>query len=268
MAGNSRRHRPPTEGVAGLSATSADLDNPIDVRDVVKHFRRTVAVDGVTFTVPAGQLCALLGPNGAGKTTMIHILLGLTLPTSGTVRVLGHDVVKDRTAAIKRTNFSASYVKFPWRMTVGEVLRVYCELYEVDDPSRAVDEVTQLFDIGHLTGQLAQTLSSGQETLVGLAKALLNNPKLLFLDEPTASLDPEHAFEIRTILRRVVTERGITVLITSHNMPEIERMADRILFLSKGRLIADATAAELREQFKAADLEEVFLTVARESRTQ
>ncbi|MGH8900534.1 MAG: ABC transporter ATP-binding protein [Egibacteraceae bacterium] len=238
----------------------------IEVIDLVKVFKRHRALDGVTFAIPSGQVCALLGPNGAGKTTTIHTLLGLTTPTSGTVRILGHDVTRARSAALRRTNFMASYGHFPWRMSVREVLRVYAELYEVDSPRTAIADAVEAVGIGDLLGQLNQTLSSGQQTLVALAKALLNRPAVLFLDEPTASLDPEHATQIREVLREVVTRQQTTVLVTSHNMPEIERLADRVLFLSQGRLLADGTVADLRDRFRAADLEEVFLQVAKHGR--
>jgi ABC-2 type transport system ATP-binding protein len=213
--------------------------------------------------VPAGQVFGLLGPNGAGKTTTMHVLLGLMLPTSGRVWLLGHDVVADRSAALRDTNFTASYAAFPGRLTVREILRVYGELYEVDDPPRAIAEAAELVGVTPLLGTVARGLSSGQQTLVGLAKALLNRPRLLLLDEPTASLDPVNANEVRQVLRRVAAERGMSIFITSHNMVEVERLATRILFLSAGRLVADATAAELRQRFAAADLEEVFLQVAR-----
>ncbi|MGH8898170.1 MAG: ABC transporter ATP-binding protein [Egibacteraceae bacterium] len=238
----------------------------IEVVDLVKVFKRHRALDGVTFAVPPGQVCALLGPNGAGKTTTIHALLGLVTPTSGVVRVLGHDVTSARSAALRRTNFMASYCHFSWRMSVREVLRVYAEIYEVDAPRATIAEVVETVGIGDLLGRLCQTLSSGQQTLVSLAKSLLNRPAVLFLDEPTASLDPEHAVRVRTVLRDVASRQGMSVLVTSHNMPEIERLADRVLFLSRGRLLADATVADLRDQFGATDLEEVFLQVAKQGR--
>lgn len=242
------------------------MTTAIEVVDLTKDFDRTLAVSGVSFSVPAGQVCALLGPNGAGKTTTLHMLLGLVEPSSGSIRVLGRDVVKERSAAVRRTNFMASYVAFPWRMRVREMLRVYAELYEVDDPRAAIDEVTELVGIGSLLDRLPQTMSSGQQTMVGLAKSLLNRPSLLFLDEPTSSLDPENAVDLRQVIRGIADESGMTVLITSHNMLEVERLADRILFMAHGSLVADATSAELREQFGAADLEEVFLAVAKHAR--
>lgn len=245
---------------------SANPKPAIEVIDLVKDFAGRRAVDNISFDVPRGQICALLGPNGAGKTTTIQVLLGLTLPTSGRALVLGHDIVEDRTAAVVQTNFMASYVAFPWRLKVYELLRVYAELYSVPNPKAAIEEVVEVFALQDLMKRQSQTMSSGQQTIVGLAKALMTDPALLFLDEPTASLDPEHAFEVRQALTGVAREKGMTIFITSHNMPEIERMADRILFLSKGSIVADATADELRERFKAADLEEVFLQVAREGR--
>ncbi|HLG01296.1 MAG TPA: ABC transporter ATP-binding protein [Acidimicrobiia bacterium] len=238
----------------------------IEVVDLVKDFAGALALDGVSFAVPRGQVCALLGPNGAGKTTTIHILLGLTLPTAGTARILGHDVTRERSLALRRTNFTASYVQLPARLRVHEILRIFAEYYEVDDAKGAVEEAITLFRIEHLRHQRAQLLSSGQQTLVGLAKAFVNRPEVLFLDEPTASLDPEHAFEVRNTLRRVASDQGMTILITSHNMVEIERIADRVLLISNGRLVADASPAQLRDEYQAADLEEVFLTVARQGR--
>ncbi len=238
----------------------------IRVEGLRKAFRGTVAVDGISFEVPRGQVCALLGPNGAGKTTTIQCTLGLTLPDEGTIEVLGHDVVTDRSVAIARTNFAASYTAFPWRMRIREILRVYAGLYSVADPARAIARVMELFGLDGLGNQPFQSLSSGQQTLVGLAKALINEPELLILDEPTASLDPENAFEARGVLERTAAETGMTIFITSHNMREIERIADRVLFLANGRIVADAAPAALREQFAAGDLEEVFLTVAREGR--
>jgi ABC-2 type transport system ATP-binding protein len=246
---------------------SSHLGAPaVEVRDLVQNFDGMRALDGITFSVPPGQVCGLLGPNGAGKTTTIHILLGLTLPTSGSATVLGHDIVTDRSRALARTAFTASYVELPARLHVVEILRVFAEYYEVERPKEAVEEVIDLFRIRHLREQRAQLLSSGQKTLVGLAKAFVNRPDVLFLDEPTASLDPEHASEVRGILRRVATEWGMTILITSHNMVEIERIADRVLLISNGRVAADASPEELRAHYEAADLEEVFLRVARESR--
>jgi len=251
--------------VSGETSTvEPDVTEPhaIEVVEVVKEFGARRVIDGLTFTVPRGQVCALLGPNGAGKTTTIHMLLGLTLPTSGSIRILGHDIVDDRSAALARTNFTASYVALPWRLRVRELLRVYAELYEVPDPKAAIAEVADLLAIRDYLDRPGMSLSTGQQTVVLLAKALVNRPEVLFLDEPTASLDPERAVVVRRILRKVADERGMTILITSHNMIEVERLADRILFVAGGRVAADSTAAELRARFGADNLEEVYLKVA------
>ena len=236
------------------------------VEALTKRFKAQEAVRGISFAVPRGQVCALLGPNGAGKTTTIHMLLGLTLPTSGSATVLGHDIVKARSKAIARTNFMASYIELPYRVTVREALRVNAELYEVAQPKAAVERMIELFGLAAMASKHYASLSSGQKTMVCLAKSLVNDPELLFLDEPTASLDPENAQAARDILRRVATEQGMTILITSHNMVEIERIADRVLIMADGRIVADDTANALRDQFGKDDLEQVFLHVAKESR--
>jgi len=234
----------------------------LDVRDLVKRFGDREVIRGISFSVPVGQVCALLGPNGAGKTTTLHMLLGLTLPTSGTISISGHDLTRERSVALARTNFTASYVQLSWRMRVRELLRVYCALYEVPDPDRAIAEVAELLDLGPHLNRPGSALSTGQQTMVLLAKALVNRPELLFLDEPTASLDPERSVAVRRVLRDVVDERGMTVLITSHNMIEIERLADRILFLADGVIAHDATAAELVARYGAENLEDVYIKVA------
>jgi len=249
-----------------MPGTAPRATPAIEVRDLVKRFRDVTAVNGISFSVPAGQVCALLGHNGAGKTTTLQILLGLTLPTSGTCRILGHDIVTDRVAALERTNFSASYTDFPARLSVREMLRVYAMLYAVPDAAAAVEEVIELFDLDALADRQYRTLSSGQATLAGLAKSVINRPRVLFLDEPTAMLDPEHAHDTRIVLRRLATEWGTTVLITSHNMREVERLADRVLFLSNGSLIADEDPEQLTGRYQAADLEEVFIRLAKEAR--
>ena len=233
------------------------------VRDLVKRFGDREVIRGVSFDVPTGQVCALLGPNGAGKTTTMHMLLGLTLPTSGTISISGHDLVHERSAALARTNFTASYVQLSWRMRVRELLRVFCELYDVADPETAITEIADLLDLRPHLDRPGSSLSTGQQTMVLLAKALVNRPELLFLDEPTASLDPERSVAVRRILREVVDHRGMTVLITSHNMIEIERLADRILFLADGRIAHDATAAELVDHYGAENLEDVYVKVAK-----
>jgi ABC-2 type transport system ATP-binding protein len=245
------------------------MADAIVVRDLVKRFgsgaEEREVIHGINFAIPRGQVCALLGPNGAGKTTTMQMLLGLTRPTSGSIEILGIDLVADRTAALARTNFAASYVSLPGRQKVRQALRVFAELYEVPDPKIAIEEVIELLGITAFADTFCSNLSSGQQTLVLLAKALVNRPAVLFLDEPSAALDPERAVKIRTVLRHVADTHGMTVLITSHNMVEVERLADRVLFIAAGRVVHDATASQLIELFGAENLEDVFLAVAGES---
>ncbi len=244
-------------------AVEMDSDVPVlEVQDLTKRFRTTLAVDGVSFSVRAGETVGILGPNGAGKTTTIHMILGLTTPTAGSVRILGRDPHADR-GALQNVGFSATYVSFPQTLTVRENLKVYALLYEVPDARGRIDHLLERLGVSHLADKPTRALSSGQATMVHLAKSLLHSPRLLLLDEPTASLDPDAADRARRQIREIAREEGITQLITSHNMREVERLCDRILFLSAGRLIAQGTSAELSDRFRAADLEEVFLKVAR-----
>lgn len=248
-----------------MAVTNAASTPALVVRDLVKRFGDATVIHGLSFEVPRGQVCALLGPNGAGKTTTLQILLGLTLPTSGTIEILGVDLTKHRSVALARTNFAASYISLPGRMRVREALRFYAELYGVRDVRQAIDDVVELLGIDAFLKTPCSNLSSGQQTLVLLAKALINAPELLFLDEPSAALDPERAVQIRKVLRRVADERGMSVLITSHNMVEVERLADRVLFLANGSLLQDATAEQLIDLYAVDNLEDVFLAVAAQS---
>ncbi|GIF71304.1 ABC transporter ATP-binding protein [Asanoa siamensis] len=228
-----------------------------------KRFGPVEAVDGVSFTVGAGEAVALLGPNGAGKTTTLHMVLGLTRPDSGTVEMFGHDMTRDRARALARANFAASYLHLPAVLRVEEVLTVYAHLYALRRPAVRVAEMLELLEIGHLRRQRFARLSSGQQTRVLLAKALLNDPGLLILDEPTANLDPDAADRIRRLLAEQAARSGRAMLITSHNMREVERMCDRVHFVSGGRIVATGSAAELAGAYGVDDLEAVFLRVAR-----
>ena len=233
---------------------------------MIKDFGEKRVIHGIDLDVPRGQVCALLGPNGAGKTTTIQMLLGLTLPTSGTIEILGVDLVRERSRALGPTNFAASYVSLPGRLRVKEALRVYADLYGVKDAKSAIAEVASLLRIGDFLAKTCASLSTGQQTLVLLAKALVNRPEVLFLDEPTASLDPERSVLIRRVLRDVADARGMTILITSHNMVEVEKLADRIVFIADGLVVHDGDAASLIARYAADDLEEVFVKVAAEAR--
>jgi ABC-2 type transport system ATP-binding protein len=235
----------------------------LDVRDVVKRFGPVTAVDGVSFQVGPGEVVGLLGPNGAGKTTTLHMVLGLVTADAGEVRLFGEPLAARRSALLGRLNFAAGYVNLPGVLTVEENLRVFARLYGVDDIPARVEELVAQLDLGELRRRPLRLLSSGQQTRVQLAKALINRPELLVLDEPTASLDPDVGDRVRALLLRLARESGRAMLITSHNMREIERMCDRIHFMAGGRIVATGSAAELAGQYGVDDLEGVFLRVAR-----
>lgn len=234
---------------------------------VVEHLRKefdgTVAVADLSFSVQRGEIVGLLGANGAGKTTTIQVLLGLTTPTSGTVRIFGRDFERNRVAILQRCNFSSAYTGLPSNLKVWENLLIFSKLYEVPDYRRKTDELLALFEIAHLKKKITGHLSSGESTRVNLCKALLNDPELLLLDEPTASLDPNIADKVRKLLRRIQRERGITMIYTSHNMRDVEEVCDRVLFLHRGRIIAAGSPQQVVENFRQTSLEEVFIQVAR-----
>jgi ABC-2 type transport system ATP-binding protein len=232
----------------------------IEARGLIKIYGGVTAVDGLDLLVEEGDVVGLLGPNGAGKTTTLMMLLGITTPDAGTIRLLGHPLPKERVEAVARTNFTASYVGVPDRIRVREVLDVFAGIYGV--PRTRIHDVIELFGLEPFERRFATQLSSGQKTLLGLAKAMLNEPELLILDEPTASLDPEVATRIRSILMNVHSERRFTLLITSHNMSEIERLCRRVVFVGKGRVVADGSPAEIVSLYGATDLEGTFLTIA------
>jgi ABC-2 type transport system ATP-binding protein len=236
----------------------------IEATNLTKSFRGAPAVDGLDLFVEEGDVVALLGPNGAGKTTTLMMLLGITEPDEGTVRLLGHRLPQERTAALQETNFTASYISLPQEMRIRHFLWIYADIYGV--PRSRVEEVVDLLGIGDLMKRQTDRVSSGQRTLIGLAKALLNRPRLLVLDEPTASLDPEVAAGIRHLLLSLHEQEEFTLLITSHNMAEIERLCRRVVFIAHGRIVADGAPGEIAARYGAEDLESTFLSIAAESR--
>ncbi|WP_214102760.1 ABC transporter ATP-binding protein [Acrocarpospora catenulata] len=236
----------------------------LEATSLAKRFGPVQAVADVSLTVRQGEIAGLLGPNGAGKSTTLHMLLGLVTPDSGTIRMFGLDLARHRTEVLSQVNFSASYLGLPGVLHVREVLDSFARMYGLRQPRERVDEIVELLEIGPLLRRKVIELSSGQQTRIQLAKALLNDPRLLILDEPTAALDPDAGDRIRGLLVRVARESGKALLITSHNMREVERMCDRIHFISGGRIVATGTAAELASDFGVEDLEEVFLKVARQ----
>ncbi len=238
------------------------------VERLVKRYRPDAppAVDGLDFTMPRGATWGLLGGNGAGKTTTIAMLLGLMVPTSGRITALGHDMAKDRFAALARMNFSSPYVALPHRLTVAENLRVYCHLYGVPQARRRIAELAEQLDLTALLQRPAGELSAGQKTRVALAKALVNRPELLLLDEPTASLDPDTGDWVRSWLERYRAETGCAILLASHNMAEVERLCGHVMMLKTGRVVDQGSPAELLARYRRDDLEDVFLDIVRDRR--
>ncbi|WP_041794650.1 ABC transporter ATP-binding protein [Pararhodospirillum photometricum] len=221
------------------------------------------AVDALTFTIARDRVVGLLGGNGAGKTTTLSMLLGLLLPSSGEARVLGIDMARDRHRALPFMNFSSPYVDLPHRLTVRENLTVYAHLYGLRHPAAALKARARDLDLEDLLDRPAGELSAGQKTRVALAKALLNDPQVLLLDEPTASLDPDTGDWVRTTLETWRRRTGATVLLASHNMEEVERLCDDVLIMKDSRLVEQGSPAELRERYGRDRLEQVFLDIAR-----
>ncbi len=235
----------------------------IDVRNLTRRFGKVVAVDNVSFSVPPGSVTGLLGANGAGKTTTIAMLLGLLLPTSGTITVLGEDMLRHRYRVLGRMNFSSPYFDLPQRLTVRQNLTVYARLYGVRRVGERLGTLAGELDLEPLMDRSFRGLSAGQKTRVLMAKAMINEPELLLLDEPTASLDPESADRIRGYLERFRDRTGGTILMASHNMPEVERLCDHVLIMQRGRIVDRGAPADLVAKHGRQTLEQVFLDIAR-----
>jgi ABC-2 type transport system ATP-binding protein len=235
----------------------------IQVADLTKRFGKAVAVDGISFSIADGSATALLGPNGAGKTTTLAMLLGLMTPSSGSIRVLGTDMLRQRYQVLGRMNYASPYIDLPQRLTVRENLNVYGRLYGVRNLRKRIKTLTEELDLTRFMERPYREMSAGQRTRVALAKALLNEPEVLLLDEPTASLDPDTADRIRGLLEAYRRRTGATLLLASHNMPEVERLCDRVMMLRSGRIVDDGTPDGLASRYGRRNLEEVFLDVAR-----
>ena len=230
---------------------------------LTKRYGKTLAVDAIDFSVREGETVGLLGGNGAGKTTTIAMLLGLLIPTAGRIVILGHDMARDRFSALAKMNFSSPYVSLPSRLTVAENLRVYCHLYNVRRTDLRIAELADDLDLHDLLARRAGQLSAGQRTRVALAKSLINRPRVLLLDEPTASLDPDTGDLVRSWLERYRAESGCTILLASHNMAEVERLCSNVLMMKQGRIVDRGSPAELLARHGRDDLEQVFLDIAR-----
>ncbi|MDA8574555.1 ABC transporter ATP-binding protein [Alphaproteobacteria bacterium] len=238
----------------------------IDATNLMKVFGDVVAVDNVSLRIDEGQTVALLGGNGAGKTTTISMLLGLLLPTTGQVRILGHDLRTERYKVLARMNFSSPYVELPHRLTVAQNLRVYADLYGVRAPAERIKELTENLDLTAYLDRPSGKLSAGQKTRLALAKSLINRPAVLLLDEPTASLDPDTGDWVRAYLERYRRETNATMLIASHNMAEVERLCDEVLMMRAGRIVDQGAPGDLLARYGRQTLEDVFLDIARERR--
>ena len=236
---------------------------PIAVERLVKIYKTVPAVDGISFTLAPGTITALLGGNGAGKTTTIASIMGLITPTSGRVSVLGAQMPQQRYRVLQRMNFESPYVEVPMRLTVRQNLTVFGKLYDVDHLRERIAELGHELDLIDLLDRPTGNLSAGQKTRVSLAKALVNTPDVLLLDEPTASLDPDTADWVRGRLERYCRDRHATLLLASHNMSEVERLCERVIMLKRGRIEDDDTPAKLLRRYGRNTLEEVFLDVAR-----
>jgi ABC-2 type transport system ATP-binding protein len=237
------------------------------VEGLTKRFGAVTAIDSLSFSVARGSTTALLGGNGAGKTTTLSIVLGLLLPTAGSVTVLGEDMARHRFRVLGRMNFSSPYVDLPKRLSAAENLTVYGHLYGLDRVRERVAELARDLDMTGFLHRPLGSLSSGQATRVALAKALLNEPELLLLDEPTASLDPDTGDWVRGYLETYRRRAGTTILLASHNMGEVERLCDRVLMMRAGSIVDDGSPAELQRRYGRETLEEVFLDIARQRRT-
>lgn len=240
--------------------------NPIiEVKNLAKTFGKVLAVKGISFNVYEGEICGLLGPNGAGKTTTIQMLLDLITPTSGTVKIFGKEMKGNREEILGAMNFSSPYVSLPGNLKVIENLKTFARLYGVKDIKAKIAELAIFFDIKDFLDKMTAKLSTGQLTRLNLTKALLNDPKLLLLDEPTSSLDPDIADRTRQMLLKIRKERNVTMLYTSHNMAEVEEICDRVIFINHGEIKDEGTPAELVAKYGKQDLNDVFLHIARET---
>jgi ABC-2 type transport system ATP-binding protein len=234
----------------------------LTARDLRKRFGDTIAVDGLSLEIRRGERVGIVGPNGAGKTTTLLMLLGAIEPDEGTIELVGEPLPGGRSRAMERVGFAAGYLPLPDRLTVRETLELFAALYGLEDPRRAVEEVLAELGITHLAPKATESLSSGQGTLVGFAKAVIHHPTLVVLDEPTASLDPDVAMRVRDRLEVMNAEHDTTLLLTSHDMREVERLTTRVVFLRDGRIIADGHPTAVVAEAGYPDLETMFLAEA------
>lgn len=235
----------------------------LSVEHLTKYYKDFCALDNVSFDMKQGEIVGLLGPNGAGKTTIIHVLLGLLTPTSGCARVLGFNPVKERQLMAPHINFSSAYTSLPSNLKVIENMKVYAGLYGVKKAANVIDELLNLFELTCMKNRLTGALSSGEKTRLNLCKSLLNDPKILLLDEPTASLDPVMSRNVMDIIKKLQADRKMTVLYTSHDMDEVEELCQRIIFVNQGKIMAFGSATEVKNKFSLQTLDEVFIHITK-----
>ncbi len=229
-------------------------DTILEVKHLVKEFNSFRAVDDVSFVIPQGKVIGFLGPNGAGKTTTIHILLGIMLPTAGSITYFGKNLREHRQEILDRINYTSAYASMQWRLTVVENLLVFAKLYRIKKPQQKIENLAEQLNATDLLYRPHGSLSAGQKSRVNLVKSLLNDPELVLMDEPTASLDPDIADRILTVIERMKKERGLTLLYTSHNMDEVARICDDVIILDHGRIVAHDTPLELTKRIPNAKL--------------
>jgi len=239
----------------------------IEVKNLTKKYDKFTAVDNISFEIQEGEIVGLLGPNGAGKTTTINMILSILEPSAGEINVFGKSLKNSRTEILQKMNFAAVYAHLPVNLTVLQNLKVFGHLYGVKNLKNKLKELLKEFDLENFKNHKTGVLSSGEASRLSLAKAIINDPQLILLDEPTASLDPSISKQIRDMIKDYVTKTKTAVLWTSHNMKEIEEVCDRVMFLSHGKIILQGNPKTLAKEYGKKDLEELFITVAREPLT-
>ena len=236
----------------------------IEVNNLAKQFKNAIAVNNISFTINKGTIIGLLGPNGCGKSTTIGMMLGLIKPTSGTVVIDGQNIENNRTSLLEKMNFISPYIELPKKLTVEENLKVYGRLYGVKNLEGKISEIMEKLNLTEFKKRKTGELSSGQKNRVSLAKALVNDPEILLLDEPTASLDPDVGDNIRTFIEDFASKKSTTILLASHNMNEVERLCHEVMMMKEGKIIDKGKSSDLINKHGRKNLEEVFLKIVRE----
>lgn len=235
----------------------------LEVKNLVKKFGGFIAVNNISFDLKEGEILGLLGPNGAGKTTTIQMLLGTITPTQGTINYFGKDFSKHQHESLQFINYSSAFNSLQGRITVWENLLVFALLYQVENPKEKIEKLTKYFEVNELLESKYKDLSSGQQTRINIVKSLLNDPKILLMDEPTASLDPDISDKLLTFIEEIKSKHNLAILYTSHNMKEVTRICDRVIFMDKGNIVAEDTPEALIKKLGKTNLEHVFLEIVR-----